>query len=225
MSSGTVSRKSGPFAAGWTVESTSASRIALSLEDSAETRESYPFGFRLDVEHAISDGVVSSTYRVRAKESNTDPMPFSIGNHITFNTPLLEGSDWRDMVFRTPSAEMFLKQEGGFPSGEMEPRSHADGIRLEEWPVKVPISLTGYKGDPSVELQDPGGLTLRMSHSGTRTPEGKFIQFNVWGDPPEGYFSPEPWMGMQNSLNLRKGLTWLEPGDEMSWTILINRVR
>ncbi len=196
--------------------------VGLRLQDSPATREHYPFGFVIDVEHAVADGVVSSLYRVRAEEANDSPMPFSIGNHITFVTPLVEGSDWREMVFRTPSAQMFLKQEGGFPSGEMEPRSYADGIRLEEWPVKVPVSLTGYAAKPWMELEDPGGLKIRMSHSASKKPDGEYIQFNVWGDPSAGYFSPEPWMGMQNSLNLKKGLIWLEPGEEMMWRIEIN---
>lgn len=191
----------------------------LSLEDSRATRAHYPFGFRLEVEHSIEEGAVRSTYRIAAKETNESAMPFSIGNHITFRTPLLEGSDWREMVFRTPSREMFLKQEGGFPSGEMEARSYADGVRLRQWPVKVPISLTGYADETWIELEDPGGLRLRMSHSAPRTPDGPYIQFNVWGDPAAGYFSPEPWMGMQNSLNLRQGLIYLEPGRDTTWTI------
>jgi len=37
----------------------------------------------------------------------------------------------------------------------------------------------------------------------------------------EGFFSPEPWIGTQNSLNSGAGLVWLEPGVDWHWTIEI----
>jgi galactose mutarotase-like enzyme len=129
------------------------------------------------------------------------------------------------MVFRTPCRDRLLKNDLGFPNGEIEPRSHADGLKLADWEVKVPISLTGYEGEPWVELEDPRGLTIRMSHRSSRKPEAPYIDFNVWGDPPQGYFSPEPWLGMQNSFNLRQGLISLEPGEQFEWTIRIEARR
>ena len=81
----------------WTVDHLEATQgraaAVLSLEDSADTRELYPFGYRLVVAYELADGAVSLDYSVVAKPGNERAMPFSIGNHITFNTPLIPGGD------------------------------------------------------------------------------------------------------------------------------------
>jgi galactose mutarotase-like enzyme len=45
--------------------------------------------------------------------------------------------------------------------------------------------------------------------------------FNLWGNPREGYFSPEPWIGIQNSLNLDGGTIRLDPGANWTWLLFI----
>ncbi len=199
-------------------------RAVLSLEDSAETRAVYPFGFRIELEHQLVDGAYGAAYTVIAKEQNTHAMPFAMGNHITFHTPLLPGSDYREMIFRTPSSERLLQANMGAPDPPRAPRSHAEGIRLEEWEIKEPISLTGYPGKPWMELEDPSGLTMRIEHSASVEPREPSIAFNVWGDPPNGYFSPEPWVGVQNALNLPYGRIELAPGESFKWSISVYAV-
>ena len=196
----------------------------LSVEDTEQTRALYPFGFRLEAAYTLRDGDLEIAYTVTAKAENTRPMPFSIGNHITFNTPLAPGSEISQMRFTTPSGGELLKP-GGMPSGESRPRSHRDGIALSELERLEAISLTGYEGEPWVELSDPKGLKIRMSHQADRWPESPGIQFNVWGDPPNGYFSPEPWVGLQQSFVLDKGLTRLAPGESWRWTIRVELER
>jgi len=192
----------------------------LSLEDTERTRQYYPFGFRLEVAYTLHDGDLEIAYTVAADEDNAREMPFAIGNHITFNTPLIPGGDPGAVVLKTPSGRELLK-DGGLPTGEGKPRSHADGIALEDFEVKGAVSLTGYEGEPWMELVDPQGLTIRMSHKADRYPEQPFVQFNVWGDAPEGYFSPEPWVGLQNSFVLDQGMTRLAPAESWRWTIRV----
>lgn len=194
----------------------------LSFEDTEQTRQYYPFGFRIEVAYTLNDGDLEMAYTISADEDNEGEMPFAIGNHITFNTPLIPGGDGGAVVFRTPSGRMLLRGEGGLPTGEGTPRSHAEGIALKDFEVKEAISLTGYEGDPWIELVDPKGLTVRMSHTADRYPEQPFIQFNVWGDAAGGYFSPEPLVGLQHSFVLDKGMTRLASGESWSWTILVD---
>ena len=200
------------------VADASGALVRLGLEDSAWTRERYPFGYRLEVEYALEQGRLQIRYFVRAKEGNRGAMPFSIGNHITFRTPLVEGSDPAQMTLIAPSAVELVKQEG-VPTGEQRARSHANGIPLGDFEVRNAVSLTGWEGDPWVELRDPQGLAVRLEHRASKQPSQPSIQFNVWGDARDGYFSPEPWVGMQNSLNSGHGLIQLEPGEEFRWTV------
>ena len=207
----------------WEVVSQSAdnqaARTTLRFTDRPATRDLYPFGFELTAHYELADGALSIRYEVKAASDNDQAMPFSIGNHITFKTPLLPGSTVEETTFVTPSETRLLKDDFGFPNGETEPRSHAEGVSLAEWEPRVAISLTGYVGEPWVEIRDPQGLTIRMSHRASTTPDPPYIQFNVWGDPDDGYFSPEPWMGMQNSLNSKQGLIELAPGETLEWAI------
>ena len=199
-------------------------RALLTLRDGPETREMYPFGFRCTVEYAIVEGVLEIRYVVTSSRTNSEPMFFSIGNHITFLAPLVEGSDPAAMVLASPSTTEILKTEYGIPTGETRPLSYADGFLLGEYPPMIATSLTGYPEgeDPFVEYRDPAGLTLRISHRPSQMPDPPVILFNVWGDVRSGFFSPEPWVGLQNSLVQRQGLIYLDPGAEFRWTVAVS---
>lgn len=209
----------------WELESAEAAvdaaRARLTLEDTAATRRMYPFGFRIAAEYTLSEGALDIRYDVAADAENEGPMPFSIGNHITFVTPLVPGSDAGKVVLVTPSTKELLKTDYGVPTGETRPRSHSDGIELGAVERLRAFSLTGYSGEPFVELRDPAGLTIRISHSASEIPVQPVILFNLWGDGPGGFFSPEPWVGLQNSLVTQKGVIHLQPGGRFDWIIRI----
>lgn len=199
-------------------------RVVLGFEDDERTLEWYPFGFRAAVEYVLTGGRLEMRYGVAADEANREPMFFSIGNHIAFAAPLLAGGDPAKMELTTPSSVELLKTDYGIPTGETQPRSYAGGVELGELPPLKPISLAGYPpGEaPWIEYRDPAGLTVRMEHSASQTPDAPVVLFNLWGDPRAGFYSPEPWVGLQNSLVSRKGLIYLEPGEEFDWTVIVS---
>jgi len=198
-----------------------AARAQVTLEDTPATREMYPFGFRITVDYVLADGALVIGYEVTADAENKEPMPFSIGNHITFVAPLVPGGESGKVVLVTPSKDEIIKTDYGIPTGETRPRSHANGIELADFERRTAVSLTGYAGEPYLELRDPSGLTLRMSHTASEIPDQPVILYNLWGDHQEGFFSPEPWVGLQNSLVSGKGLIHLLPGESFKWTIRI----
>jgi galactose mutarotase-like enzyme len=193
----------------------------LTLSDTPATRKWYPFGFAIDVDYTLADGALSIAYHIRADKENRSPMPFSVGNHITFVCPLIPGSDPEEMELVTPSKTELLKTSYGLPTGKSRPRSHAEGITLGRFERLKAVSLTRYAGKPSILLRDPQGLAIRMSHTASQTPQQPVILYNIWGDAKGGFFSTEPWVGLQNSLVLGKGLVHLKPGRDFTWTIRI----
>ncbi len=211
----------------WHVEETRAdnglARALLSLVDTAATREMYPFGFRCTVDYRVQDGTLALRYAVRASEDNSEPMFFSIGNHITFLAPLVPGSDAREMVLATPATVEILKTGYGIPTGETRPISYADGFVLGDYPPLAATSLAGYPPgqDPYADYIDPAGIALRISHHASEIPDDPVILFNIWGDVQHGFFSPEPWVGLQNSLAERQGLIYLNPGGEFLWDVRV----
>ncbi len=199
-------------------------RALLSFADDERTRAWYPFGFRATVAYVLAEGKLELRYAIAADEANREPMFFSLGNHIAFKAPLIAGSDPAKMKLTTPSGVELLKTDYGIPTGETRPRSYAGGIALGELPPLQPISLSGYPAgeNPWIEYRDPAGLTIRMAHHAARIPDDPVVLFNLWGDPRAGFYSPEPWVGLQNSLVSRQGLIYLDPGETFRWTIAIS---
>lgn len=199
--------------------------VTTFVAESEDTLKCYPFLFRLTAAYRLADGRLGITLTVAASPKNRGAMFFSAGNHITFRVPLLEGSDPHRMLLETPSSIEYLKDAAGIPDGRTRPASYATPAPLAEFPPPAAVSLGGYTGEPYLILRDPQGLAIRISHSASSVPEPPVVLFNLWGDPAQGFFSPEPWVGLQNSFNLQKGLVRLRPGGVWTWQIQIQPLR
>lgn len=193
--------------------------VELEMTDSPETRRQYPFGFSFRLRYFLADGRLTMTHRIVAAKENVADLFFSIGNHVTFRTPLVPGSDPEAMTLQTPSRLELPKNANTLPTGESRPLDLSAPSRLGDRSFMPPLGLAGYEGAPWVRLADPTGLAVTITHRAERYPAGQCIQFNLWGAPAKGYFSPEPWVGLTNSLNRREGLIELEPGRSWAWTI------
>jgi galactose mutarotase-like enzyme len=210
----------------WRIENRSCDEtgafVTLSLSDSDHTRRHYPFGFRLGVEYRVSRGALEIGYSVRSAE---DELFFSIGNHITFRLPFLEGTSPAGVRFFTPATVEIEKTPERVPNGKTRAWTLPGPVALGEIKATQAVSLTGYgEAEPFATLEDPGGLGVRISHRASTVPSQPVILFNLWGNAADGYFSPEPWVGLQNSLNLRQGLIRTRPGEEFRWRIRIERL-
>jgi gluconolactonase len=194
-------------------------RVTVELRDSDRTRPFYPFAFHLDATFAVSGGLLTIDYTVKSDSSNTAPMMFSIGNHIAFKVPFLPGTDPATMMFESPSRQQLLRNSLGFVNGEAAPRSFETPERLGDFDAHVAIPLAGYVSVPYALLTDPQGLSLRVTQQGSSDLAQPIVRFNIYGGPKAGYFSPEPWFGLQNSLNLGKPLVHLAPGNSWTWRV------
>jgi galactose mutarotase-like enzyme len=194
--------------------------LRLALGDNGQTRTMYPFGFALTTEYRLTRTALHIRQTVHASPSNTEPMPFSIGNHITFRIPLLPGDDPRKTTLSTPATEQVITDESGRPTGGVSRVSYLRPRPLSSLKPLTPVSLSGYaEGEEWVRLQDRPGFEITVSHSEDRRPKGTPVLFNLWGDVSRGYFAPEPWVGKQNSLATGDGIIALEPGETYRWTI------
>lgn len=194
--------------------------LVLVLNDDAQTRSMYPFGFTLTTEYRIWRDALYIRQTVQAARANQEPMPFSIGNHITFKIPLLPGHDPLETTISTPAMQQVILDGSGRPTGQIVAVSDALPRPLASLKPLTPVSLSGYPtGQEWVRLEDRSGFTITVSHSEDRRPRGTPVLFNLWGDVSQGYFAPEPWVGKQNSLASGDGIIALAPGDTYRWTI------
>lgn len=193
--------------------------VEVEMTDNAETRRQYPFAFSFRIRYRLAAGRLTLTHRIAASRENDAAMFFSIGNHVTFRLPLVSGSVPGETTLQTPSRTELLKDANTLPTGESRPLDLSAPSRLGDRSFMPPLGLAGYAGTPWVRLADPTGLAVTITHRAERYPAGQCILFNLWGAPAKGYFSPEPWVGLTNSLNHREGLIELEPGRSWEWTI------
>lgn len=208
----------------WTLEriDRAAGTAVLCLTDTAQTRRLYPFGFRTTAEYRVTRSRLEIDYEVEAAAANSAPMPFSIGNHITLRAPLVPGGDPARVTVATPARARLLTDTRGRPT------KLVDASKLFGAPVALgslepgkAIALSGYGARPAVRLSDPAGLSVTISHKPQWLPADSPVLFTLWGDPAQGYFSPEPWVGKPNSLATGDGAIMLEPGATYSWTVTI----
>jgi len=207
----------------WQATQQSTDAVTVSVADTAATRETYPYGFALRANYRAVGKKLVIRFQATAASTNTAAMPFAAGNHISFRTPLVRGGAPDALTLRTPSTIEHKKLDGS-PTGETVPRSLAKAVELKGFDARTAVSLGGYSGDPWLELRDPGGIAVRISHTATSVPAEPVVRFNLWGDPAKGYFCPEPIVGLQDGHRLQQGLVRLEPGKEWEWVITIEFV-
>lgn len=202
-----------------TEQTTEFAALTLALHDDANTRRFYPFGFTLQVEYRLDNEKLRLLYRVDADPGNDRDMPFSIGNHITFRIPLIPGSNPGDLRFENELPDLLLRGEDKAFSGVVEPSPYTGTHRLASLPHRQAVSLGIDSSVARFTMNDPSGLSLELVQKSQWLPSGPLIRFNLWADMEEGFFSPEPWVGTQNSLNTGAGLLQLRPGQSWEWTI------
>jgi len=195
--------------------------VTVELQDSDATRKYYPFAFQLDAIYELADGHLTVDYVVKSDQSNPEPMPFSIGNHLGFNIPLLKGGNPADVKLETQNTVQLLRNSAGVLSGESKPRTFDPPETLGSFDAHVALPLAGYRSQPFARLVDPSGMTVRVTETSTSTLPEPLIRFNAYGGPTQGYFCPEPWFGVQNSLNTGVGLIKLPAGDSWKFRMLI----
>jgi galactose mutarotase-like enzyme len=200
-------------------ESAEMTSLTLRLADSEESRRYYPFAFELEVEYRLLKDRLSLLYRVTAGEGNSMAMPFSIGNHITFNAPLIEGSKASQLEFENTFPNQLITGSDKAFAGEIIASPFRGRRSLSELPNRKAVSLGGIEGAAELTIHDPSGLQLKMVHESSLEAAEPSIQFNLWADTNAGFFSPEPWVGTQNSLNTGFGLVTLQPGESWRWKI------
>ncbi len=196
-------------------------RVTVELRDSEATLPAYPYSFQVTATYQLSGGRLTIDYTVTSGAGNSTGMPFSIGNHIAFKLPFVEGSDPGKMTFETPSTAQLLRNAKGLLNGEEKPRSFQVPEELGSFDANAALPLSGYRSQPYARLVDPQGVSVRLTQQASSTLPEPLVRFNVYGSPARGYLCPEPFFGIQNSLGLNQGLVRLAPGESWKWRLEI----
>ena len=212
------------------VVNATASSVTFQLVDSAQTREGYPYAFKLNMTYALSDeGVLSQTFRV--ENTGDVDLPFSVGGHPAFNIPApgTKGEFFSDyeLVFAQPWSCVAPKiAEGGL-------LTYDTAFTVFEDADVLPITRELF-ADDAVMLTDVPGNTVtlrsRVSGRGVKVDFPGFKYIGVWsaaGDAP--FVALEPWTGHatltseDDVFEHKRDITTLAPGavDERTFTVTL----
>ena len=155
------------------------SGVMLSLEDSADTRKAYPFGFRIQMEiRPLNAALEISISICNSSEAETEPMPFSFGLHPYFNVSDLSCSAVEGLPGRC------------FNHLEMaEAETAAQLRRLAEG-----VDFLAHATGPVTLVDEQAGTRLQLQH---HEPMDLTV---VWTEPPRSMVCLEPWTGPRQAL-------------------------
>lgn len=98
----------------FTVSQPSGSEATFTIQDSEETRKSYPYAFCLTLTYTLdADGQLHMNYKV--KNTDTQAIHYLIGTHPGFTCPLKDGEKFEDYVL-----EFEKEENAGFHSYNAE---------------------------------------------------------------------------------------------------------
>lgn len=184
--------------------------IWFALEDSPETLEKYPFGFRLELGYRMQGRTVEVLWRVTNK--NDREMYFSIGGHPAFNCPLREGEKQTDYRIGFDTCEPLtasVLDENGTVSERTKVLELTDGM------LQITDSL--FDEDALIVEHDQAHKVALYTPEGEKYLEVRFEAplFGIWS--PAGKHAPfvciEPWYGRSDRADFGQKLEEREWGN------------
>ena len=171
------------------------STIALSLCDSDETKNVYPFDFELIVEYELSGRSVHTCIYV-ANKSASD-MFFSVGGHPALNCPLNSGEVFEDyeIVFNKKEiAGNHVIDENGLVSRDTAPFFDNSN--------KIPLDYALFAKHGTLVFSNlrstAATLRSRKTGAGVTMDFAGFPYFAVWTKPGAPFVCLEPWCGVDD---------------------------
>jgi galactose mutarotase-like enzyme len=191
----------------------SETRCALVLTDSAATRESYPFAFRLVAAYSLDDDGLDVALTVT--NTGEDMLPASLGGHPAFNWPLVPGEAKASysLTFTEAEPHPVRRLEGGLLRAAAEP-SPVSGrvLHLTEGLFAGDAIILDAVNSTSVRYAAGQGPWVRLSWAG-------FRELGIWSKPSGAPFlCIEPWRGYASPVSFdgefgeKPGLMAIAPG-------------
>ena len=170
----------------------------FALEDDEESRQVYPFRFRLEIGYRLEENSIRVMWRV-ANTDRKNPLYFSIGAHPAFLCPLEDGEKQWDyqLRFQTESGRV-LKEftnrvfgQGGLATDQMVVYPLENGC--------LPIGEHLFDGDALILENDQVQKLSLVSPSGTAYLTVEFTSplVGIWSPPGKQapFVCIEPWYG------------------------------
>lgn len=186
--------------------------LSFQLQDNKQTREVYPYKFKLTVEYGLVGNRLTVGFKVR-NENETD-MYFSIGGHPAFACPMeknLAFTDYYLQFNKHETADRWYIENGGIGGNERFLESE-NTIRLtNDLFDHDALIFKGLSSDSVTLKSDKGTKSVTVDFPG-------FTHLGIWSKGRgASYVCIEPWLGVddpvgfQGDITQKEGILTLKP--------------
>lgn len=199
--------------------SQSADAVTFALEDSAATREIYPFAFRLDLAFRLEGATLHTTATVH--NTGADDLPFSLGYHPAFAWPLPGGAAKAEHRIVFAQAEPAPVRRVGKGDGLLVPEAETSPVvgrdlALREDLFAADAVIWDDLASRSLSYGADGGAWLDISF-----PDTPYL--GLWQVPGARYICIEPWAGhadpagFDGDFTQKPGIETLKPSESRAF--------
>jgi galactose mutarotase-like enzyme len=187
--------------------------VRFVLEDNEETRRHYPFAFRLEVAYRLTEGALSTEFRVVNPGSRA--LPFALGFHPGFCWPFGEGGREGHAIEFEAAEEPFvpvITGKGLFSDEKRPVPLQGRRLPLDEKVLAKEALCFLEAASRFVRFIGPAGA-VRISAE-------NFSHWALWSLPGAPFVSIEAWTGhgdpdgFAGDITDKPSMRFLEPGDE-----------
>lgn len=190
-----------------------------SHESNGDDRAVYPFNYRLESGVSLSDSMVTLTMRVVAGHDNDRPMPFTIGQHLTFNFESWWGKDWLRGTIHGLGRSAW--RVGPLMLADCAQSLSGEPLKLSD-PVLGDLLIEAAPGK-ALRVTSPDGCKhIDLSFTASSLPSEDAALWVTHRDPSGRFFCVEPWIGWPNGINSGRGRIDVEPGEVWSFSLQMN---
>lgn len=201
------------------------SSVTYELVSTPQTREKFPFDFKLNMTYALTDEVLIQRFQVTNTGDVT--LPFTLGGHPAFNVPAPgDDADFSEYVLKFAEPWTFSTGtlvEGGLwdLANRMPLLQDSDTLHLTHQLFSVDTLMFENVPQRTVQLLGPAGHGVELDFDG-------FDYLGVWSAANDAPFvAVEPWRGPatctdeDDTFENKRGIDLLEPGEVAEYQFTI----
>ncbi|MBK8052733.1 MAG: aldose 1-epimerase family protein [Saprospiraceae bacterium] len=199
----------------FSVEKMTDQSILLTSASSPETRQKYPFDWKLDCSYELDGNMLKASASV-TNTSSSDLMYFSIGFHPGFVLPMDGGLtfDEYQLYFNKDHSAKRWKIEGALIGDELSNNT------INDYHIQLSYALfetdalvfKGLKSDEIIIKNSKSDSRLHFTFQ-------NFPFLGIWTKPEAPYLCLEPWHGIADSIchngdfTVKEGIQTLDPNN------------
>lgn len=198
--------------------------VTLTLTDNQQTRQAYPFAFKLTISYRLLGRTLQVSYDVENPDKQ-QTLIYALGAHPGFHLPLADDGDFNDLQLRVDPPKTYerIKLVAPGPASDLSHPSTidlSDGLKLHHDLFKNDAVVLALKGQPAtISVSDP------TSGHGVRVHTVNNPYVGVWSPYPAqaNLVCIEPWWGIADTtdsdgqLEHKAAMHRLAPGDNQHY--------